>query len=435
MRDLLVAGMVFGLLPFVFKRPWFGILLWSWLGYMNPHRLAYGFAFDFPFAMVVGLTTIVAFLFSKEKKEMIWTRETVVLLMFISWMLFTTFFAFYPDDAWFQWNKVWKIQLMTFLTVLLITDRQKLNWLVWVIALSLGFYGVKGGVFTIIHGGAFRVSGPAGTFIGGNNELALALVMTIPLIRYLHLIEARKWVKAGLASAMVLTGVAAIGSQSRGALVAMVAMGLFLWMKSSGKFIIGIYMVVSVVIMAAVMPQEWYDRMNTIKTYDEDQSALERINSWQTAFNVAKDRVTGGGFETLINPATFHQYAPNPLMVFDAHSIYFKVMGEHGFFGLGLFLLLGMLVWIRGRQIIKRCQHDPDKKWAADLAAMVQVSLIGYATGGAFLGLPYFDLPYHLIIIIMLVAKFEGLLDRPMMTTTTSMSKGVVLPHPSSRFD
>jgi len=97
-------------------------------------------------------------------------------------------------------------------------------------------------------------------------------------------------------------------------------------------------------------------------------------------------------------------------MVNDFHSIYFEVMGEHGFIGFGLFLLLGLLAWIRARQVIKRCKLDPEQKWAADLAAMTQVSLIGYATGGAFLGLAYFDLPYHLMIIILLTAKITGLI-------------------------
>ena len=32
MRDLFITGLIFGLLPFVFERPWLGILLWSWLG-------------------------------------------------------------------------------------------------------------------------------------------------------------------------------------------------------------------------------------------------------------------------------------------------------------------------------------------------------------------------------------------------------------------
>jgi probable O-glycosylation ligase (exosortase A-associated) len=432
MRDLFITAVIFGLLPYVFKRPWLGILLWSWLGYMNPHRLAWGFAYDLPFSMIVGLVTIVAFMASKEKKEMPWTRETIILLIFIGWMLITTFFAFYSDLAWFQWNKVWKIQLMVFLTALIITDRHKLHWLIWVIALSFGFYGVKGGIFTILNGGAYRVQGPPGTFIGGNNEMALALVMTIPLIRYLHLQATRHWLKMGLASAMVLTGVAAIGSQSRGGLVAMVAMGMFLWLKSRNKIVTGLYMAVAVLIMASVMPQAWYDRMNTINTYEQDQSTLGRFNAWHTAFNLAKDRITGGGFDTFQGP-TFRQYAPDPWNVRDVHSIYFEQMGEHGFIGFALFMLLGLLAWIRAQQIIKRCKNDPERKWAADLAAMIQVSLIGYAAGGTFLGMSYFDLPYHLMIILVLAAKFTGLLEKQVVPLARFGNVPEAVPRPFNR--
>ena len=432
MRDLFVTAVIFGLLPFIFRRPWIGILVWSWLAYMNPHRLAWGFAYDFPFSMVVGLVTIAAFLFSKEKKEMVWTRETGLLLIFVGWMLITTLFALYPHFAWEQWDKVWKIQLMIFLTVLLINDRYKLHWLVWVIALSLGFYGIKGGIFTIVNGGVFRVQGPGGTFIAGNNEMALALVMVIPLIRYLHLQAKRQWLRTGLATAMVLTGVAAIGSQSRGGLVALVAMGVFLWLKSRNKIVTGFYMVIAVAIMASVMPQEWYDRMNTIKNYQEDASALGRINAWHTAFNVAKDRITGGGFE-MFQWSTFRQYAPDPDRVHDVHSIYFEQLGEQGFIGLGIFILLGLFTWLRAQQVIKTCKNDPERKWAADLAAMIQVSFVGYAAGGAFLGLSYFDLPYHLMIIVVLAAKFAGVLDK---APTGVLSNSVQPPiHPAARWN
>ncbi len=431
MRDLLVAGIIFGLLPFVFKRPWIGILLWSWLGYMNPHRQTWGFAYEFPFAFVVGVVTIVAFLLSREKKEMIWSRETILLLMFVGWMLFTTFFALYPDRAWPQLDKVFKIQLMIFLTALVIKDRHQLHWMVWVVALSLGFYGVKGGIFTILHGGAFRVHGPAGTFIGENNEIALALVMTVPLIRYLHLQETRRWVKTGLAGAMVLTGIAAIGSQSRGALLAMLAMGFFLWLKSRNKIVTGFYIFIAVAIMASILPGEWYARMDTIKDYQTDGSAQGRINAWHTAFNVATSRITGGGFETF-NPITFRHYAPDPWNVHDVHSIYFEQIGEHGFIGFTMFIMLGVFAWVRARQLIRVCAQDPERKWAADLAAMIQVSLIGYATGGAFLGLSYFDLPYHLMIMIVLAAKFTGVLDGK--TSTVGAAPKRNLPHPSSRF-
>lgn len=434
MRDLFVTGVVFSVLPFIFRYPWIGILLWSWLSYMNPHRQAWGFAYDMPFAMMTAVVTITAFVFWKEKKEMVWTRETITLLLFILWMLITTFFALYPEIAWTQWDKVWKIQLMVFLTLMMIKERQHLNWMIWVIALSLGYYGVKGGIFTIMHGGQFRVQGPTGTFFAGNNEMALVLAMLIPLIRYLHLQEPRKWVRMGLASAMVLSGIAAIGSQSRGGLLAMAAMGLFLWLKSRQKFMMTIYLTVAVAIMASVMPQSWYDRMNTIQTYEEDASALGRINAWHTAFNVAKDRVTGGGFE-MFRPPTFRQYAPEPWRVHDVHSIYFEVMGEHGFIGLALFLALALFTWLRANQVIRECKNDPERKWAADLAAMIQVSLVGYGAGGAFLGLAYFDLTYHLMITLVIAAKLSGVLDKkqPVFNAAAPVKRRD-LPHPSSRF-
>jgi probable O-glycosylation ligase (exosortase A-associated) len=178
-------------------------------------------------------------------------------------------------------------------------------------------------------------------------------------------------------------------------------MGSLLWLKSRNKATTAIYIIMAVGLIAAIMPQEYWDRMNTIKTYEQDPSAMGRINAWHTAFNLAKDRITGGGFETFRAP-TFRQYAPDPEDVHDVHSIYFEVMGEHGFIGFGLFVLIGLMAWRTGSKTIRECRKDPNRKWAADLAAMTQVSMVGYATGGAFLGLAYFDYYYHLVIILVL---------------------------------
>jgi putative inorganic carbon (HCO3(-)) transporter len=244
--------------------------------------------------------------------------------------------------------------------------------------------------------------------------------MTIPLLRYLHLQTQNKLIRLGLAVAMILTGLAAIGTQSRGAMLAAVAMGSLLWLKSRNKLTTAIYIIAAVGLIAAIMPQEYWDRINTIKTYEQDASAMGRINAWHTAFNMAKDRITGGGLDAFKAP-TFAEYAPDPENVHDVHSIYFQAMGEQGFIGLGLFLLIGLLAWRTGRKVVRECQMDPGRKWAADLAAMTQVSLIGYATGGAFLGLSYFDYPYDLVIILMLtyqiaVKNYWGTLEQPLTT-------------------
>lgn len=402
MRDLFVAAIVFGALPFVLKRPFLGILLMAGLGYLNPHRLCYGFMLSTPVVMIVALVTLVGMLASREAKRMVWSREVVVLVVFILWMGVTTSQALYFDAAFEQYDKVVKIQILTFMTLLLLTSRERVHLLIWAIVLSLGFYGVKGGIFTIVNGGAYRVQGPPGTFIEGNNELALALVVTVPLIRYLHLTEKNKLIRLGLAIGMFLTALAAIGSQSRGALVALVITGSIFWWKSRNKIITAAFVGVVAVVVVNVMPPEWFARMQTIETYGEDASAMGRINAWWAAYHLANARFFGGGFETW-QPGMFALYAPDPTNVRDVHSIYFEVLGEHGWVGLALFLTLLGLTWLKCGSIIRLARKRPDDTWARDLAAMIQVSLIGYASAGAFLGLAYFDYFYHLVAVVVVL--------------------------------
>ena len=81
MRDVLVMLIVFGSLPLILARPYVGILMWSWLGYMNPHRLSFGFAYDFPFALCVGIVTLLGVLISREPKRLPMTGLTVLWLI------------------------------------------------------------------------------------------------------------------------------------------------------------------------------------------------------------------------------------------------------------------------------------------------------------------------------------------------------------------
>lgn len=400
MRDLVLAIIVFGSIPFVLRRPFWGVLLMAWLGYMNPHRLCYGFMLSVPVVQIVVLATLVGMLASKEAKRMVWSRETTLIAIFVVWMGITTSQAFFFSLAIEQYEKVIKIQVLTLMTLFMLTSREKVHLFVWAIVLSLGFYGVKGGIFTIVNAGAYRVQGPPGTFIGGNNELALALVMTIPLMRYLQLQERRNLVRLGLGAAIVLTAIAAIGSHSRGALVAISVMGTLFWLKSRNKLVTAVFILIASSVVLTTMPEEWWARMNTIKTYEEDGSALGRINAWWLAWNLANSRLFGGGFETFQAPI-FKIYAPEPDRVHDAHSIYFEVLGEHGFVGLIIFLSLVAATWLKCRKILQSTRNRPDLIWVRDLIQMIQVSFVAYLVGGAFLGMAYFDYLYHLVALVV----------------------------------
>ena len=401
MRDILVTLIVFGSLPFILKRPYFGVLMWVWLSVMNPHTQGWGFATSFPFAAIVAGTTIFGMLFTKDAKSLPMTAFTWLLLVFALWMSMTTVFAFYPGESYAMWKRVMKILLMTFVALMLIKSKKQINQYIWILVISLAFYGVKGGIFTIRGGGSDLVWGPENTFIGGNNEIALALVVIIPMLRYVQIISTNRWVKHGLTAAMALCALAALGSYSRGALVAIAAMSAFLWLKSRQKLRIGLVLVILFPVMLAFMPARWTERMDTIQTYEQDASAMGRINAWKMAFNLASDRpLTGGGFE-IYEPATFARYAPIPTDIHAAHSIYFQALGEHGFGGLLLYLALCIVTWRNGTWIVRKSLHREDLVWAQNLALMTQVSLIGFWVGGAFLSLLYYDVPYYLMVAIL----------------------------------
>jgi probable O-glycosylation ligase (exosortase A-associated) len=404
----------------MFKKPYFGIIMWVWISVMNLHTQGWGFARTFPFAAVIAVSTLMSILLSNEKKSLPSSPVTVVFILFTLWMSVTSLFAIHPDQVSTQWIRVYKIMGMTLVTMMLIRDKMQIEQLIWTIVISLGFYGVKGGIFTIRSGGSDRVWGPEGTFIDGNNEIALALVMVIPLMYYLHSITKNKWGRYAFVASILLCALAALGSYSRGAAIAIGAMVLFLWLKSSNKMTLGVLIVVMAPLMLLMMPSKWFDRIDTINTYEEDSSAMGRINAWKMATNLAMDRpLTGGGFE-IYDPGVFMQYAPNPYDIHAAHSIYFQVLGEHGFVGLFLYLILGFLTWRTGTWIIKHTVNLPEYRWANTLATMIQVSLLGFAVGGAFLSLVYFDVPYYLMAAMVALKLHvkdrltaEGLLPAP----------------------
>jgi probable O-glycosylation ligase, exosortase system type 1-associated len=405
MRDFVVVAIVLGVLPRVFMRPYVGILLWSWIGYMNPHKLAWGWARDLPLAEVAAIATCIGMLFSSERKQFPIRGITLLWLVMFAYFTLTTTLAIYPEFAWEQWSKVVKIQLVALLTLVLINDRTKVRQLVWVIALSLAFFGVKGGLYTLRTGGGGRVWGPPGGFIEGNNELALALLMILPLLFFLRRHDPRPWVRNSLLVVICLTVLSIIGSFSRGALLGLIACGLFLGLKSRRRVPVILAALVATVAMFFVMPQSWWDRMGTIHTYQEDNSAQGRLDAWTLAIKVADARPFGGGFN-FWTADVYNAYGAKFIKPQYAHSIYFQVLGEHGWIGLVLFLSLFLGTWRMGSRIIRAAKTAPEFEWERDLASMVQVSLVAFAVGGAFLGMAYFDLPYHLVGIMVIMMTY-----------------------------
>lgn len=396
---ILVAGL------YALRRAWAGILLWTWISTMSPHRYTWGMLASAPVAAFSGGVALLGLAFTKKRRSPFIGLPITIFAFFVAWMTLSWLMGYDVSEDYVQWNKCIKIYLMIFVTVALLQTKEHIMAFAWVLIGSLAILGAKGGFFTLTTLGNYRVWGPPGSFISDNNEFALALIMTIPLIYFLQLQVTKKAWRNVLNIIILLCAVSAFGSYSRGALLAIIAMGGMFWWRSPKKGEVAIFIVIISIMMIPMLPEQWWARMNTISEYQADGSAMGRINAWGVAWEVALHNLFGGGM-SYQHQEFFLLYGKYEAIVRAAHSIYFQILGNHGFIGLFLFLLLWIITYRDAGWLRKNACSNPHTLWAAQLGAMAQVSLVGYTVGGAFLSLGYYDLPYNIMALVVMAKKW-----------------------------
>jgi putative inorganic carbon (HCO3(-)) transporter len=400
MRDFIIIAMVVIGALIALRKPWIGVLLWTWLSIMNPHRYAYGMAYDAPLAAMAAVSVFIGFLITKDKETPFKGAPVIWFSLFIVWVTISWLLGLDVAGDYDQWSKVMKIDVMILIALMLLNSKKHIMALMWVCVISIAALGAKGGLFSLLNGGGDRVWGPPGSFIEDNNAFAVAVIMTIPLLRFLQLQINSAVGKKVLTVVMLLCAVSGLGSQSRGALLAISAMALYLWFNSKNKFGMGFMLFIVAIPLMYFMPDSWFDRMHTIGTYDEDQSAMGRISAWWNSWNLAFHYPFGVGFNAA-TPELFAKFSPYPDQIQGAHSIYFLALGNHGFIGLALFLGIWINTWRSASWLANQKNLVPEAKWCNELGSLCQVSLVAYFVGGAFLNLTYFDLPYYVMVIVV----------------------------------
>lgn len=397
MRDLfLVAIIILGLIP-ALRYPFAGMLLWVWFTCMQPHREAFGFAQSAPLNLIIAGVTILAWLASKERKAPPADPAVILLFVFLVWMTINSFQAVDPDRSWPLWDRTWKTIVLGLLIGVMATNKVRIHALIWVVVLSLFYYGVKGGLFTIITGGQSHVLGPPNSMIDDNNQLGIAMLMALPLANYLRLNSANVWVRRGLLAGMIVSLVSVLGTYSRGAFVSLGGLMVLAWIRSPRKFVYLAAAAATVVPAFLLMPQKYIDRINTISSPDSDGSVHGRLVAWQVAWRYAVDHVPfGNGFSCSELPQVFDRYFPGEV-THAAHSIYFEVLGDNGFMGLAIYLGILATTLLMYSRIRKHTRGKQELLWAYDLAGMAQLSLIVFCLGGAALSMAYYDLFYILL--------------------------------------
>jgi putative inorganic carbon (hco3(-)) transporter len=217
-------------------------------------------------------------------------------------------------------------------------------------------------------------------------------------------------VRRGLIVMAVLLIFAVIFTYSRGAAVGLCAMGVVVWLRSRAKLATGEIILVGGLAVYAIVPQSWLDRMDTIEHYEDDSSAMGRINFWMASLRIAElHPIMGGGFRVTFWPqVTNAMLEGTTIPRLDkpraTHSIYFDALSEHGYVGLALFLMIAACSWRNCSSMIRQSRDRPDLAWASLLGRMGQAVLVGFWSAGAFASLAYFD-EYWCILFIFDAAR------------------------------
>ncbi len=398
-RALLINGLFAVAVPLSLRFPIVAIICYYWITFMAPHRLHWG-GLDIPWAKVFALCALIAWLASKERKEFSLNAMMVMLGIFVTWTLFTCMFARFPEAMQTELIEYLKKLVMVFLAISIVNTRARLHTLIWVIVISVGFYSLKGGGFVILSQGNWKVIGLEGAIVGQTNEAARAFIYTIPLMFYLYLHSRVKLVRWCLLASIGLTVLALIGTNSRGGFLAFGSMCFVFWLYSRRK----ILWVVTGISLAAVgyvgLPQERVDGwLNRIESTKELEGAQGRFNYWQNARGIANESFTGYGF------GAFHaniRIRNGRIEARNWHSNYFQVMADHGYFGLFLYMLLGLTVLFTAGSLSRRCRPHKELYWARDLSRLLQVMCFGYLMGGIVINHAYWE-PFYIIIAFLVI--------------------------------
>jgi putative inorganic carbon (HCO3(-)) transporter len=411
LRDILYHACWLFLLPVSFFSAHLGVLLWIWVALLPPIDLLYNrFGVSLPFNKLVAASAFFVLITSQCKKD--FYRDTLIVLVVLYSIIVTLSYMFAEyatESADLAYDKFWKEIVLFFLMTGLMFTRHRLHQVALVTSIAFGFLMVKEGLIFLLTVGGHKVQ-PQGS-VGDNNGVALALLMTIPLLLFCAKYTAEHWVRIGMYVTAGLGAVTVIATYSRGGFIGMIVLGIMLLKGSKYKVRAIVAIGVLALVLYAMMPDQYLDRVSTISDATSDNSFEIRLLAWKINYLLAVDHpfLGVGPYGSLawfnwtkhLGEATLWLF-PSPLMMasFVAHSIYFQVLGDTGFTGLFLFVAILATAIVKTILTQRVARRNPSLEWSGDLARATQITMVVYCVSGAALSLVYFELLYIVLAVI-----------------------------------
>lgn len=411
MRDLLLALFWLAAIPLTFVSPVAGVAFWIWDALFSPTELVYSFMASIPTNKIVALTTLFGLLTKPGSRDIYIDTTATLLIMLgasatVSWM--NSVDGFSPDTSLYL--KLIKEIVLALVIMYMVKEQRWVHICAFMIATSISFLGVKEGLISLLTAGGHKIIGSRS--IGDNNQLAAALLVTVPFIIFLTKQVENRFLKFGLIVAGFLDLITVVMTFSRGGFVGLVCFGL-LTLTNSKRRIQSIVAILAVGCTLYVLaPAAWFSRVDTINDAYDDSSFMGRVVAWKISWLIAQDNpLFGGGMHAVQHGMVWFRYSlkfadldwiPTPFpdsFPHAAHSIVFEVLGDLGFVGLAIYVALFVNSYISLRRVEKIARNQTSLEWASDLAQAIKVSFILYVITGLLLSVAYFEMLFVLFAL------------------------------------
>ncbi|MBN2070321.1 MAG: O-antigen ligase family protein [Candidatus Krumholzibacteriota bacterium] len=383
---LLAIAAIFALVMLItiFFHPYFGLLIYliflilrpmSFIPYLAPLRIMLNLA------LVIILFFLIRKIFNREEINIFATRQNILMFILFLIVPISDLSNFNPGRAWNSLNEFLTL-LLLFVLLVLLTGR-KYRMVFWCLCFSCLFLAING---LVQHFNGVDLFGtpPVGTRIkyvsifGDPNDLALALVSSIPIILFHFFSRKVKLIfRIGLIIMLTVLFMAIFYTNSRGGYLAVIAVLVSFAIKNWGVkrgLIAGSVLVTIALLMSP-------SRMSQIEAYGGSESG--RVFAWMHGLGIVKSRPAFGiGMNNFI--ATYDKAA---------HSAYIKCMAELGLIG---FSVWAALIFTSFRDLV-RIEKISNDKILILYSRITQVSLIGFLTSAFFLSQTYSPIIYILL--------------------------------------
>jgi probable O-glycosylation ligase (exosortase A-associated) len=423
-RDLVLLGLLPLILLAMANRPFIGLGMWIWTAMFFPNAWVYGIAAAIRYNLIFTAFAMGGYALSRDKTPFRWGVISGLIVAFFLWTTLSSAASIgIPEVTWEYWSRFIKVILLFTFIVLIVQTKLHIDFFLWCLVLSIGFYAGLEGLKFAASGGGHQIAGLPGHILGDRNDLALAFVMMLPICVYLlnEFGKESRIVKLGLIGTIVFMVISVVGTQSRGGMIALLALVLYLFAKSNRKLPIAIAIMIVVGLASVLVTEQWIERMDTISEAGKDASFMGRVVAWKLSLILALEHpLFGGGFKTLeyfpiwqhlseqFHTLPFFYTAdavPDTEAAHAAHSIYFQVLGDHGFIALAIYVAILIVAFRTAGHVVERARKQDAPPWIASLATMLRLSIFAFSLGGAALSMAYFDLIFAVFGLVVVLDK------------------------------